>query len=59
MPSQNENQKKIAEIETIHAEYMEQIKKLRDQQNEIIAEFVKKLEEKKMDKIRSLISGIN
>lgn len=59
MSAQNDNQKKVAEIEAIHAEYMEQIKKLRDQQNEIIAEFVKKLEEKKMDKIRSLISGIN
>lgn len=59
MPSQNDNQKKVAEIEAIHAEYMKEIKKLRDQQNEIIAGFVKKLEEKKMDKIRSLISGIN
>jgi len=59
MSIRDDNQKKVAEIEAIHAEYMEQIKKLHDQQNEIIAEFVKKLEEKKMDKIRSLISGIN
>jgi len=59
MSSQNDNQKKVAEIEAIYAEYMNEIKKLREQQNEIIAEFVKKLEEKKMDKIRSLISGIN
>jgi len=59
MSPQNDNQKKVAEIEAIHAEYMDQIKKLRDQQEEIIAGFIKKLEEKKMDKIRSLISGIN
>lgn len=59
MSSQNDNQKKVAEIEAIHAEYMKEIKKLRDQQNEIIAGFIKKLEEKKIDKIRSLISGIN
>ncbi|PIP26348.1 MAG: hypothetical protein COS71_04220 [Candidatus Moranbacteria bacterium CG06_land_8_20_14_3_00_40_12] len=59
MSSQNDNQKKIAEIEAIHAEYMAQIKKLRKQQNEIIAEFVKKLEEKKINKIRALLNGIN
>lgn len=59
MSSQNDNQKKVVEIESIYAEYMEQIKKLRDQQNEIVAGFIKKLEEKKMDKIRSLIDGIN
>lgn len=59
MLSQNDNQKKVAEIEAVHAEYMKEIKKLRDQQNEIIAGFIKKLEEKKMEKIRSLLSGIN
>ena len=59
MSSQNDNQKKVAEIEAIHAEYMDQIRKLREQQEEIIAGFIKKLEEKKIDKIRSLISGTN
>ncbi|PIP27077.1 MAG: hypothetical protein COX30_03825 [Candidatus Moranbacteria bacterium CG23_combo_of_CG06-09_8_20_14_all_39_10] len=59
MSLENDNQKKVAEIEAIHAEYMDEIKKLRDQQDEIVAGFIKKLEEKKMDKIRSLISGIN
>lgn len=59
MSSQDDNQKKVAEIEAIYAEYLKEIKKLRDQQNEIITSFIKKLEEKKMDKIRSLIDGIN
>lgn len=59
MSSPDINQKKIAEIEAIHAEYMNEIEKLRDQQDKIIAGFVKKLEEKKMEKIRSLINGLS
>ena len=56
MSSQNENQEKIVEIEAIYNEYMNEIEKLRAQQDEIISEFVKKLEEKKIEKLRSLIN---
>jgi len=52
------NNQKIAEIKAIHNEYVKEINKLREEQNKIVAEFIKKLEEKKMDKIRSLIKGI-
>ena len=56
MSIQDDNQKKIAEIEAIHVEYIEEIRKLHNQQNEIISEFIKKMEEKKMENLRALIS---
>ena len=58
MSSQNENQKKVAEIEAIQAEYMNEIEKLRVQQNEIISAFIKKLEEKKINNLRALINSV-
>lgn len=57
MSSQDENQKKVSAIEAIYREYMKEIAELRAEQDEIISAFIKKLEEKKMDKIRSFISG--
>ena len=58
MSSQNDNQKKVAEIEAIQAEYMNEIEKLRVQQNEIISAFIKKLEEKKINNLRALINSV-
>jgi len=57
MSSQNDNQKIITEIEAIHAEYMVQIKKLHDEQNEIITDFIKMLEGKKIDSIHDIINN--
>lgn len=57
MSIQADNQKKIAEIEAIHVEYIEEIRKLHNQQNELISEFIKKIEEKKMDSLRALINN--
>jgi hypothetical protein len=47
----NNNQKKINKIKEIKKEYFSQISKLKSEQNEIINEFIQKLEEKKKENI--------
>jgi mRNA-degrading endonuclease RelE of RelBE toxin-antitoxin system len=58
MSIQNHNQKKIAAIEAIYAEYIKEIQKLKDRQDKVISRFIKKLEEKKIKNIRTLINDI-
>ena len=59
MSHQNNNQKKAAEIEAVYNEYVNEIEKLRAQQNKIISDFIKKLEERKIEKIRAIIAAQN
>ncbi|MFZ2193464.1 MAG: hypothetical protein WAV31_04440 [Candidatus Moraniibacteriota bacterium] len=46
-----DNQEIIIKIEKIKREYLTQISKLKSEQNEIINEFIQRLEEKKKENI--------
>ena len=52
----NDDQVKMAAIESVYTEYMGKIKALYDEQNHIIDLFSNKLKEKKMDQLRTLIN---
>ena len=53
--SSDENKKKVEEIEAIYAEFVGRMKESRDEQNEIVSGFIKKLEEKKIESIHNII----
>lgn len=52
MDQQTINQK-AKDIQKIFQEYQVKLKALQDEQNAVISQFVKELEEKKMEEIRS------
>jgi mevalonate kinase len=54
--SKNLDDKKIvAEIERVYEEYSDKMSKLRDRQNELIKEYILKLEEKKKEDLAKKI----
>lgn len=55
--SSDENKKKIEAIETIYTEFVGRIQELRDEQNRIVTEFIKKLEEEKIKSINNIIDN--
>jgi len=55
MVIQNENQKKIFKIKEIYSSCTERIKKIRLRQSDANKEFLKKIEERKINKIRDNI----
>jgi len=46
----------VEEIEKIYQDYKNQLKLLNDEQEEVLAEFQKKLEEKKIEEIRNSLN---
>lgn len=52
MPSKT-NQQTAAEIESLRKAYLQRLKKLQTEQRRLFSEMMKKLEEKKMQRLRS------
>lgn len=52
-----DSQNSAEEIEKTFQEYVAKIKALQKEQNLIVAEFVQKLEQHKMDKIRNIMKN--
>jgi len=55
MQEQKTNEQVVAEIERIHAEYMEKINELKKEKKLLIEEIVSKLEEKKKEELMKKI----
>ena len=55
MQEQKTNEQVVAEIERIHAEYMEKINELKKEKKLLIEEMVSKLEEKKKEELMKKI----
>jgi len=56
MPSSDDNQKKMTEIDAIYADYISEIGRLRDEQHRVATEFMTKLEEKKIENLRTILN---
>jgi len=57
--TQEEAQAHIARIEQIYEEFHQQLDGLKKQQTEIISNFIKSLEDSKLNELRNIISKSN
>jgi len=56
MISLPDNRKKMTEIDVIYTDYTSEIGRLRDEQHKVATDFIAKLEEKKMEHLRTTLN---
>lgn len=54
-PPKQEIQKRVNQVESIYQEYLAELNKLQQKQNEVIRQFVKELEQRKMEEIKKIL----